>query len=373
MFVGVLQIHVRMSSAQQPLLPQSGEEPFTCRKVLRSVLRFTLITFVVLFAVAWAIQLVMFYYATTLSGCSESALEGYRYESGGTSNGGLNSTIDNILPRISLMVERSPAWYGAAFDSFPSNEASTIEGAQSGTWWRTWGPIFYTYTYQDIASSKTLIYMRRNLLRLGTSDRIVRCDGKGPYVLFTEGGNYLANRIRKLFGMNQAYSFKIYLDDELVSVVEEASGPFPSMTFRDATTGDTQGSSVLQSRSFHGQYDEWLVSARDETPLPYFVYDATTLLYAFNQVNIKTKAAAAAPPTQEAPPTKPPALTEVDLLEVLTNSSDASPRLRSKRASEAPAILELSPTEITVANEESEELKEPDSAEAAQPALQNHL
>ncbi|CAE8740003.1 unnamed protein product [Polarella glacialis] len=173
----------------------------------------------------------------------------------------------------------------AAFDVIPSNEASTVAAAPAGTWWRTWGPIFATYTYEDVANSRTTVYMRRNLLRMGSSHTIARCDGQGPKVTFTEGSNFLANRVRKVMGMNQGMTFKIFMDDKLVAVAEETSHGFESLTFREEDSGRSESSSVLKERHFHGLYDLWLVKNDEKSILPNYVASATTLLLAFHTIN----------------------------------------------------------------------------------------
>lgn len=224
-----------------------------------------------------AAQFACFYWATL--GCSASKLEGYTYPGGGK-----NASF-NLMPAIHLLAERPPLWYGSAFEVIPSNEASTVAGAPVGTWWQTPGPIFPIYTYEDVANSQTTVYMRRKLLRLGQSHVIQRCDGKGPVVHFSEGWSFFSNRLRKWLKMNQAMSYKIYVDDALVAVAEETQQGFQSITFRgvqEENKGRELASSVLQSRHFHGKYDVWLVQNKEEdVMLPDYVSSATTLLYAF--------------------------------------------------------------------------------------------
>merc|ERR1719362_1824061 len=187
---------------------------------------------------------------------------------------------------MTLLIERNPWFWGEAFYVFPSSSANTISGGQVGTWWRTWGPIFETYTYEDM-SSKTTIYMRRNLLRFGSSHRIARCDGKGPYITFTEGSNFLGNRIRALLGYNQAMSFKIYSDNDEVGIAEESAGDVPSLIFRNMHN-DLIATSVLADRNFHGTKHEWLIKVNNRTQkVPHFVQNAATLLFAFHNLAIE--------------------------------------------------------------------------------------
>lgn len=236
-----------------------------------------------IFLLVWIWQGFLYTYATTMQGCKASSLEGFNYD--GDADPSDNPTY-NLMPRMSLLIERQPWFWGEAFYVFPSNEANTIAGGQVGTWWRTWGPIFETYTYEDM-SSKTIIYMRRNLLRLGSSHRIARCDGKGPFVTFTEGSNFFGNRIRAMLGYNQAMSFKIYNDDDEVGVAEESAGDVPSLIFR-SMHNDLIATSVLADRYFHGNKHEWIVKINNRTQkVPFFVHNAATLLFAFHNLAIE--------------------------------------------------------------------------------------
>ncbi|CAK9084386.1 ELMO domain-containing protein C [Durusdinium trenchii] len=262
-------------ASTEPLLPS---EDTSCggkvKKACNSLLKFLAIVFVVLFALTWLLQFACYKWATL--GCSPSKLTDYSYPGGGK-----NASF-NLLPAIHLLAERSPNWYGSAFDVIPSNEASTVAAAPVGTWWQTWGPIFPIYTYEDVANSQTTVVMRRKLLRLGQSHVIQRCDGEGPVIYFTEGMNFFSNRVRKLFHMNQAMSYKIFLNDELVAVAEETQQGFQSITFRGVESRKELASSVLQERHFHGKFDLWLVqNHKKDLILPDYVASATTLLYAF--------------------------------------------------------------------------------------------
>merc|ERR1719245_1232382 len=151
-----------------------------------------------------------------------------------------------------------------------------------------------TYTYEDM-QSETLIYMRQNLLRIGSSHRIGRCDGKGPFVTFTEGGNWFGNRVRSLFGYTQAMTFEIFLDDVREgSAMEAGGGDIPSVTFRNEN-GDATGSAVLQNPNLHGSKEHWLVQGNQNVTnaVPYWVNSAATLLFAIHEINTPHAHAAA--------------------------------------------------------------------------------
>uniref|UniRef100_A0A7S4SPQ6 Uncharacterized protein n=1 Tax=Alexandrium monilatum TaxID=311494 RepID=A0A7S4SPQ6_9DINO len=282
-----------MSSA--PLIPPNESDasaaPVEGQSTMKRVLKVCGLgcggCFLVVFILAWMLQALMYAWATSLSGCRPGALQGFNYDGDAPKD---EDPAYNLMPRVTLLTERSPRKFIMPFYVFPSNQASTIAGGQVGTWWRTWGPIFYTYTYEDM-SSKTTIYMRKNLLRLGSSHRIARCDGKEPFVTFTEGSNWFSNRVRTALGYNQAMTFKIYSGDDLVGFAEEATGEVPSLTFRNSKN-DFLGTSVLLDPNFHGTKAHWLVKNNRTGPFPYFVPNAASLLYAFHEITLGEAAAA---------------------------------------------------------------------------------
>eukprot|EP00913_Durusdinium_trenchii_P003538 g3274.t1 len=227
-------------ASTEPLLPseEGSWEDTSCggkvKKACNSLLKFLAIVFVVLFALTWLLQFACYKWATL--GCSPSKLTDYSYPGGGK-----NASF-NLLPAIHLLAERSPNWYGSAFDVIPSNEASTVAAAPVGTWWQTWGPIFPIYTYEDVANSQTTVVMRRDSAAVRH-----RLNPQPPSLP------------RLLFHMNQAMSCLIFLNDELVAVAEEITGGFQSITFRGVESRKELASSVLQERHFHGKFDLWLV------------------------------------------------------------------------------------------------------------------
>eukprot|EP00811_Abedinium_folium_P036909 NODE_9574_length_1413_cov_9.327372.p1 GENE.NODE_9574_length_1413_cov_9.327372~~NODE_9574_length_1413_cov_9.327372.p1 ORF type:complete len:330 (-),score=55.29 NODE_9574_length_1413_cov_9.327372:307-1296(-) len=239
----------------------------------------------VIFCCAWILQGLMYWVGT--ASCSSGSLKGYDYPGGGVSK--LGNATYNLVPRITLLKERVPQWFGEAFDVIPSNEASTISEAPCGNIWKTWGPIFNSYVYQDVAASQETLYMRPNLLRLGMSHRIGRCDGKGPLIWIEEGSNFISNAIRHAFGMSQAVTFKLYVDDDYVATVEETNTGLPSLTF--VTVGKTLAdrkviaSAVLKNPFSTTPYDdEWLVSNFPTTILPYWTPTMATSIFSFAMV-----------------------------------------------------------------------------------------
>mmetsp|Transcript_43188 Transcript_43188/g.99567 ORF Transcript_43188/g.99567 Transcript_43188/m.99567 type:complete len:478 (-) Transcript_43188:117-1550(-) len=283
-----------MSSASAPLLANEGggesRVPESVKKGCKKCLLYVLGVLLVIFAIAGIIQLICYNFA--LMGCSASKLRGYNFPGGGKSD--LGGATYNLVPKVSLLIERDPVWWGSGYDLFPSDSASTISGATTGFFYKTWGPLFNTYAYEDTATSQVTMYMRQRFPQsyLFMSHVIARCDGNGPSVIVTEGsGGFIVNRIRALFKMNQGYHFQVWVDNTFVGVAQEigqhGSG-IPSILFRNST-GSTMGSSTLQSRHFHGSKDEWLVTNEEDTKIPFYANAALTLNYAFHVHNHNTK------------------------------------------------------------------------------------
>lgn len=194
------------------------------------------------------------------------------------------------MPRIALLAERDASRYGASFDVIPSNDASSVSEAPVGVWWATSGPLFTTYIYEDVHASKTIVYMRRNLLRLGMSHRIGRCDGKHGDFTLTEGSGWFSNRVRHFLGVNQAFTFKLYDGDKFIGLVQETNKGTPSLTVADQE-GQELGSGILQMRHFHGNKDLWLTKTHPGSEIPFYVTDSITALFSFAMLGSKQKEA----------------------------------------------------------------------------------
>mmetsp|Transcript_28283 Transcript_28283/g.76611 ORF Transcript_28283/g.76611 Transcript_28283/m.76611 type:complete len:355 (-) Transcript_28283:89-1153(-) len=274
--------------SSQPLIQadgnaERGEEPAAAQesgkmKCLKICGLGTCGCLLTVFVLVWLLQGWMYLWATNLQGCRPGALQGFNYDGDADPQ---DDPAKNLVPMRTILHQRAPWTVSVPFDVFLASEA-TREVRQVGTWWRIWGPIFYTYTYEDMLSMTT-IYMRRNLLRLGSSHRMARCDGKGPMITLTEGTNWFGNRMRTLFRYKQAQTFKIYLDDNLVGMVEETTGEAPSLTLRNMNL-DVLGSAVLNSPAAHPDAQEWFVTNNETMPMPYFVGNAASLLYAFHEM-----------------------------------------------------------------------------------------
>lgn len=225
------------------------------------------------------------FYGYALYGCDASNLVHYNFPGGG--NSALGSADYNLVPELSLVIEQPPRFFGQQFAVLPSNEASTPNGAATGFFFKTWGPIFNTYTYQDI-NGQTTFYMRRNLFRLGMSHRIERCDGKKPSIWIEEGSDWFGNKVRGALGYIEAKRFKVYIGDEQMGCIKETDIGTFSLTFceyKHSTGKECHeiGSGVLKNRHYNMHYDEWLVTNKNSTELPYWATVGATTLFGYSQ------------------------------------------------------------------------------------------
>lgn len=264
----------------QPLLSNdeiapssSSEEPSRKKVCLRKCGVYCGGAAVVLFALAWALQGILYGYYTL--GCGPLKLKNYEYEYG-----------DNIFPDKDLLLQRANDHY--TFDSVPSNENNARKGPSTGVWRSHWGPIFTTYTFADASELHTLLYMRQNLLNLGESHRIERCDQKGPHITFKEGTeNYFINKWRQVraavFGSALALEYDVYVGDKIVAKGAEVLGIQSSMKFTDHTTEKTVATVSLDDDL------TWMVECEKEKAFPNWVASAATVLFGTHATNLKAK------------------------------------------------------------------------------------
>jgi len=219
--------------------------------------------------------------------------ENYNFPGGGYGcPKGLNCTTAdvNLLPRNALIVGREPSLYGEAFDVFNSTNEGQMVSAPVGTWFRTWGPWFWTYTYQDTLNSKATVYMRATVLSMfGVMEehKAMRCDGKGEVLKFTEGTAVVGNAFRAFFQTNTGRVMKMLIDGKEVAVVEETFHGQKSATFR--TLGeqkDTIGSVILRGINQQG-FNEWFLKNDFDAPLPFWMTSGVATAYAFKIKNEK--------------------------------------------------------------------------------------
>jgi len=250
------------------------------------------------------LQFIMFHYAVV--GCSASHLQNYRYPGGGwncprgTPAGTESLAIcysgpaDNAVPGTALLLERAPTMWGQKYEVYHATEGNAqIDRAPVGAWWRTWGPFFWTYTYEDVEHSQTTLYMRPTLvgmMGLYSSNRIMRCDGVGDPWFFGEGSNWMGNRIRSALGMQRESSFKLFHGSTRNATALETFHGTKSITFKSYPGDNQMGSAVLVENSGH-QHDLWSLHLSDTADsaasMPYYVMNAATVLMGYRWRTIR--------------------------------------------------------------------------------------
>merc|ERR1712137_710482 len=176
-----------------------------------------------------------------------------------------------------------------AFDVYNATLNDEIVGAAQGTWFRTWGPFFSTYTYQDVANSQPTIYMRASVQSMMAGyydDYVMRCDGKGDFVRISEGPNWMMNRLRLWVGMNQAFNLRVWSKGSIIGYAEETFHGAKSITFRNATGKNNPefANAVMLGRKFEQddkKYTQWVVKTHPDSSMPFFQTNAMSTLYAF--------------------------------------------------------------------------------------------
>jgi len=236
------------------------------------------------------LQWVCFHFAT-LHCSSGSPADDYSFPGGESSDLGDGSF--NLVPRLAIMVERKPQWFGMGFDVYTATENRQIKGAPVGTWFRTWGPFFSTYTYQDVMNSQPTIYMRASIqgMLAGYVDNyVMRCDGKGEYGRISEGQHAVGNHIRHALGFNQGYTLKVWQGGTMVGIAEETFHGGKSITFRAAegkknpyATGTLQGQKFQDAEE--NKFSQWSVENHVDSKVPYYQVNGMTVLYAFKIYN----------------------------------------------------------------------------------------
>jgi len=234
------------------------------------------------------LQWICFHWSTQKCG-SGSPADDYAFPGGGLGKFG-NASFE-LLPRHAILVERVPLWYASAFDVFNASDADT-QKEKVGTWFRTWGPFFSTYTYQDIsASNQPTIYMRKSwqsILFKYNDDYAMRCDGKGEVVRVSEGSKIIGNRIRNAFKMNQGFMFSIFVGGQKVGFAEESHFGIKSIQFNNATDGTVAASfanSQMMSTERIGdngaRLGQWQVTNNFDSSVAFWQVNAISVLYAF--------------------------------------------------------------------------------------------
>mmetsp|Transcript_10913 Transcript_10913/g.27245 ORF Transcript_10913/g.27245 Transcript_10913/m.27245 type:complete len:370 (+) Transcript_10913:80-1189(+) len=257
------------------------EPPSQAKRYCKCCGKVTAGIFFVLLLIVILVQAVLYWWATLH--CSASKLKDYSYPGGGSKN---------LVPADSLLVEQAPRWWGSSFINIPAEKSGQPDGASTGVWFRTWGPLWYTYTYQDILGQETFV-VRDRPIAVGGSHKLMRCDGEGQAWVVSEGKHWIMNGIRSLFGMYTSRVYNIWQGNTLIAISEKLGGTGQShkqIIFRDPNKAEPFASAFLKDRHFHGEFDEWFVQSNKNSSLPDYVPNAVAMLMAFTTAKQKAHA-----------------------------------------------------------------------------------
>lgn len=299
------------------------------------------------------LQAVLYWWATLH--CSAKSLKDYSYPGGGEKN---------LVPADSLLVQQEPRWWGSSFVNLPSDTVGLPDGASTGVWFRTWGPLWITYTYQDVLGQETFV-VRDRPLAIGGSHKVMRCDGEGPAWVVSEGGHWLMNGIRSIFGMYTSRIYNIWEGNELVAVSEKLGGSGQShkqIIFRSPNKAEPFASAFLKDRHFHGQFDEWFVQVDKNASLPNFIPNAVSMMMAFATGKPKAKSA----------PEKPSEFLEVPALAPVESAAVVVGEAATPEVPEAPKTEEEVEATAPAAPPAAAIAEATEAAEAAEVAAEKH-
>lgn len=235
----------------------------------------------VLVALVIILQLLCSWWATM--GCSAGRLQKYKFP------GGSAPAAENLVPRNSMLTQQPPRWFGASFMVLPADDHALISGASTGVYFRTWGPLWYTYVYQDALGAKTFA-VRKKFFSVGSSYLFQRCDGAGNNFVMNEGKHYLMNEVRRFFGMYTGTEYNIWDGSKLVAISTSlGGGPAAQLNFRSLTSDTPFASAILHERHYHGHLDQWFVHQLTKEVIPDWVTNGAAAVTAFYAADLKAK------------------------------------------------------------------------------------
>merc|ERR1719512_133250 len=146
--------------------------------------------------------------------CGAKQLADYSFPGGGK---------EDLVESNTLLIEQEPSWFANSFVVQPADDVGLAKGASTGVYFRTWGPLFWTYVYQDNLGMGTF-YARDRPLALGGSHNLARCDGTGDKYIVNEGNHVVMNSIREMFGMYASRVYNIWHNGKVVALSEKVGG-----------------------------------------------------------------------------------------------------------------------------------------------------
>lgn len=285
---------------------QSMDEPTKFQKCKVGCCKCLKLTVLVVVVGLIAYQGGKYWWATT--GCNPGNLQGYDYANG----------IEDLLPVDTLLIEQKKVW-NDQFAVYPATKDGLQKGGSEGIFFRIWGPLFYTYGYQDVLGNKILT-IRPALFAIGDAHVLTRCDGRGDTWTSSEGMHWFPNQMRALFGMFVSAEYNIYNGSTPVALSQQVGhGSQQQLIFHKYTSGEEIGSALLSNRHYHGRYDQWFVEDQQKSPLPAYVTSSIAVLLAYKSLDEKRALKAA---DKEETTTLMPTFLMEDVVNSVPNSTE---------------------------------------------------
>jgi len=348
-----------------------------CQRARRTCCKYLCVASLFVLVVACLVQALMYY--TASMHCSPSKIDkDYAYPGGGKVE---------LVPGNALLIEEETRWWGSHFTVQPSDSGGSAVGASTGAWFRTWGPLFWTYVHRDIQGVDTFM-AREQVLAFDASHLIWRCDGTGPTYTISQGTHIIINWLRKLFKSYTSSIYNIWADGTLVAVSSKVGTSGSSMkhlVFKSPTQATPFASAYLQERTYHGHFDKWFITdSEDNSSIPDWVTNAGTVFLAFSAAEDKKNAAPAPAPAPHVA-NKAEAQVEVETeeeanVEMATTTEASRPSSLPTDSEEAtedavvqPPVAELLPKAKQVFLAASAEAEEEEAVVPASPQVEEHI
>lgn len=265
------------AGTSEPLLPQGGVprvwRNFCNRPCVMKFVGAPVAGILVLIAI---VQGLCYWYACMK--CGPHHLTGYEFPGGGP--------YDLIESETIMTVKQfGRSWIA---EVWPARNGMKTGAATLGTIYRTWGPLWWTYTYEDNNGLYTWV-VRDRPIALGGSHKMMRCDGKGNPFVYSEGGHWVMNRIKGLLGLQISSEYNIWDGGSKVATTVRVGGishdANSQLLFKAIGEVNSFASGALLDTNHHG-HRVWLVDVpkkdHHDAPVPNWIPNAIVSSFAIH-------------------------------------------------------------------------------------------
>lgn len=214
----------------------------------------------IVFVLTFLLQIFLYYWGMGFK-CGPNHMENYDFPMGGK---------EELVEKEIIMDIDHSSWMGWKAGLFPAKDGQKTGDASSGAIWRTWGPIWNTYAYQDNNNHVTFI-ARDRPLALGGSHWLMRCDYSAGVnhssFVYNQGGQFFMNKLRYLLGFQISSTYNIweggYWTGTKLATVDRTGGlgreSVPQLIFHmTGEDNETASGKLEDDRNQHG-HKQWYV------------------------------------------------------------------------------------------------------------------